>query len=72
MDGRKPPRAEVLYPLGHPRRRKEGIPLLLRKFENNLARCFAPKRCRQILDLCSDQRRLEQTPVDEFMDLLSV
>ena len=72
MDGHRAPRAEVLYPLGHPRRRKEGIPLLLRKFEQNLARCFAPKRCQQILDVCGEQRRLEQTPVDEFMDLLSV
>ena len=71
-DGRTTPRVEVLYPLGHPRRRKEGIPLLLRKFENNLRRCFAPKRCRQILDLCADQRHLEQTPVDEFMDLLAL
>jgi 2-methylcitrate dehydratase len=70
-DGTTTPRAEVLYPLGHPRRRKEGIPLLLQKFESNLARCFSPKRCRQILELCADQRRLERTPVDEFMDLLA-
>jgi 2-methylcitrate dehydratase len=69
--GRTTRRVEVLYPLGHPRRRKEGIPQLLRKFEGNLARCFAPKRCRQILDLCADQRRLEQTPVDTFMDLFA-
>jgi len=71
-DGSKTSRTEILYPLGHPRRRKEGIPLLLEKFENNLARCFAPKRCRAILDLCADARRLDATPVDEFMDLFAL
>lgn len=71
-DGTKTPRIEVLYPLGHPRRRKQGIPLLIEKFETNLARRFAPKRCRQILDLCSDQQTLERTPVDVFMDLFAV
>jgi 2-methylcitrate dehydratase len=70
-DGSKTRRVEVQYPLGHPRRRKEGIPLLIRKFETNLARVFAPKRQKAILEMCNDQRRLEQTPVNAFMDLMA-
>lgn len=71
-DGTTTPKAEVQYPLGHPRRRKEGIPLLLRKFETNLARRFPPKQQRAILDLCDDQRRLEGTPVHEFTDRFAI
>lgn len=71
-DGSRTRRVEVLYPLGHPKRRKAGIPALIDKFETNLARCFAPKRQQAILALCADQRRLGQTPVDEFMALFAV
>jgi len=49
---------EVEYPLGHRRRRTEGLPLLEAKFETNLARHFPPKRQTEILALCKDQRRL--------------
>jgi 2-methylcitrate dehydratase len=71
-DGSKTPRSEMLYPIGHPKRRKEGIPMLIRKFETNLARVFAPKQCRTVLDVCTDQSKLETMPVNEFMDLLAV
>ena len=71
-DGSHTEPVEVEYPLGHRRRRKEGIPLLEAKFQTNLATCFPAKRCRQIFDLCKDQKRLENTPVHEFMDMLVV
>jgi 2-methylcitrate dehydratase len=70
-DGKRTKRVEVEYPLGHPRRRKEGMPLLLQKFRTNLARCYAPGRQQAILDLCGDQQRLERTPVNEFVDLFA-
>src|SRR5918911_2989401 len=69
-DGKKLAEVLVEYPLGHKRRRKEGMPLLVEKFERNLARRFPPKRQQQILDLCLDQHRLEATPVHEFVDLM--
>jgi 2-methylcitrate dehydratase len=69
-DGTKTPLAEVLYPLGHRRRRNEGVPVLMKKFESSVARVFAPKQRDAILEACLDQRRLEATPVNEFMDLL--
>jgi len=60
------------YPIGHKRRRKEGMPVLVEKFRTNLARRFPEKQQRAILDLCLDAARLEATPVNEFVDLMVV
>ena len=71
-DGTKTENVAVEYPLGHRRRRKEGVPQLEAKFRVNLARRFPPKQQRAILDLCLDPRRLAATPVNEFMDLFAI
>ena len=71
-DGTKTPLSEVLYPLGHRRRRQEGIPALMEKFERNVSRVFAAKQRDAILKACLDQKRLGAMPVNEFMDLLAV
>ena len=71
-DGTHTEKVAVEYPLGHRRRRKEGIPLLEAKFRTNLARRFAEKQRAAILDVCGDQKRLEALPVNEFVDLLVV
>jgi 2-methylcitrate dehydratase len=60
------------YPIGHKRRRKEGMPVLVEKFKTNLARRFPAKQQQAILDLCMDAKRLESTPVDEFVDLFVI
>jgi 2-methylcitrate dehydratase len=59
----------VEYPLGHRRRRSEGIPLLEAKFRINLARRFAPEKQAAILEVSLDQQTLEQMPVQEYVDL---
>ncbi|MCW4454950.1 bifunctional 2-methylcitrate dehydratase/aconitate hydratase [Flavobacterium sp. MXW15] len=59
----------VEYPLGHRRRRAEGIPLLLEKFRRNLARRLPAERQAAILALSLDRPRLETTPVHEYVDL---
>jgi 2-methylcitrate dehydratase len=59
----------VEYPLGHRRRRSEGIPLLEEKFRTNLARRFAPPRQQAILETSLNQQALEQMPVHEYVDL---
>src|SRR5487761_1191409 len=51
------------------RRRQEGIPLLLAKFRRNLARGFPEKQQRTIAELSLDRARLEQMPVNEYVDL---
>src|SRR3954469_22004198 len=71
-DGKKLAEVLVEYPIGHKRRRKEGMPLLVEKFERNLARRFPAKQQKAILDLCMDQKRLEATPVHEFVDLMVI
>ncbi len=67
-DGSKTGKIEVEYPIGHRRRRKEGIPVLVDKFKTNLARRFPVKQQKAVLDLCLNQTKLEGTPVNEFVD----
>jgi 2-methylcitrate dehydratase len=71
-DGKKLPEIVVEYPIGHRRRRKDGLPILIEKFKTNLARRFPEKQRAQILALCLDQKQLESTPVHEFVDLMVV
>jgi 2-methylcitrate dehydratase len=68
-DGTKSERVDVEYPLGHRRRRAEGVPQLEAKFRVNLARRLPPKQQHAILALTRHQERLEATPVNEFVDL---
>jgi 2-methylcitrate dehydratase len=62
----------VEYPIGHRRRRAEGIPLLLAKFESNLRSRLPARAADRVLEACRDQQRLEQMPVDEFVSLFVV
>lgn len=68
-DGGKTERVAVEYPLGHRRRRAEGIPLLLEKCEAAITGHFGPKQAAAILAACDSQQALEEMPVNEFMDL---
>src|SRR5215470_10930680 len=71
-DGSRLKEVVVEYPIGHRRRRKEGIPLLVQKFKTNLARRFPAERQRVILDLVLDATRLDGTPVNEFVDMFII
>jgi len=71
-DGSATEKVEVEYPVGHRRRRAEGIPLLVDKFRRNLATRFPAGRCDEILTLCEEQVRLESTPVNRFVDLFVI
>ena len=62
----------VDYPIGHRRRRAEGIPLLLRKFQDALATCFPPQQADAIYGLCQDQGQLEALAVPELINRLVV
>ncbi|MDH5480925.1 MAG: bifunctional 2-methylcitrate dehydratase/aconitate hydratase [Nitrosomonas sp.] len=59
----------VPYPIGHKKRRHEGMPHLEKKFATHLARCFPESQQQAILALCLDQDSLQATPVDEFMGM---
>jgi 2-methylcitrate dehydratase len=71
-DGTKMQEIVVEYPIGHRRRRKDGMPLLVEKFKTNLARRFPEKQRAAILDLAMDPKRLEATPVHEFVDMMAI
>ncbi|MFC7626697.1 bifunctional 2-methylcitrate dehydratase/aconitate hydratase [Paraburkholderia humisilvae] len=68
-DGTKLDEVAVEYPIGHKRRRADGIPLLVEKFRTNLARRFPVKQQQAILDVSLDQATLEAMPVNEYVDL---
>ena len=68
-DGTRLPEVVVEYPIGHRRRRAEGMPVLVDKFRTNLARRFPAKQQQAILDASLDRGRLEVMPVHEYVDL---
>jgi 2-methylcitrate dehydratase len=68
-DGTSTEKVAVEYPIGHERRRAEGMPLLVEKFRANLASRLPAPQSAAILDLSLDANRLRTTPVDRFMDL---
>ncbi len=68
-DGSQTDKIEVEYPLGHRQRRHEGIPLLERKFLNSLEITYSKEHSDRIYSLCLDKEKIEQIPVNEFMDM---
>jgi 2-methylcitrate dehydratase len=68
-DGTRLPEVVVEYPLGHRLRRAEGIPPLLEKFRNNLARRFGPQQQERILAASMEQSKLEAMDVAEYVGL---
>jgi 2-methylcitrate dehydratase len=71
-DGTKLKEVVCEYPIGHKRRRKEGMPILVEKFRRNLARRFPEKQQKAILDVCLDAARLDAMPVNQFVDLMVI
>ncbi|MCU7800287.1 MAG: bifunctional 2-methylcitrate dehydratase/aconitate hydratase [gamma proteobacterium symbiont of Lucinoma myriamae] len=71
-DGSTTQKIEIEYPIGHRRRRSEGIPVLEKKYHQALLSRFPQRKTQQIYDLCLDTDKLTQTPVNEFMDLFLI
>jgi 2-methylcitrate dehydratase len=71
-DGRKLGEFVCEYPIGHKRRRKEGMPMLVEKFKTNLARRFPAKQQQAILQACINRAKLEAMPVNQFVDLFVI
>lgn len=68
-DGTRLEEIVVEYPIGHKRRREQGIPVLIEKFRTNLSRIYGDKQKSQILEVALDFEKLVNTPVHEFVDL---
>ncbi|MBT8132060.1 MAG: bifunctional 2-methylcitrate dehydratase/aconitate hydratase [Gammaproteobacteria bacterium] len=71
-DGSHTDRVQIDFPIGHRKRRSDGIPLLLEKFEQSVAARLKPGQWQALEKLANDQQALEQMPVDEFVSLLIV
>ena len=71
-DGSSTEAIEVEYPIGHKRRREEGIPILEKKFENNLTKIFNESEVSNILSKCLDQKELESMSVLDFQEMFTV
>jgi 2-methylcitrate dehydratase len=69
-DGSSTPRIAVDYPIGHRRRRSEGVPVLVKKFEDAVAAHFSARQCEAIKLLFGERTRLESTSVSECMATL--
>jgi 2-methylcitrate dehydratase len=71
-DGSSSERVHIDYPIGHRRRRSDGIPPLIKKFENAIGGQFSARRCEQINNICSVQSDLENAKVTDFMALFVI
>lgn len=69
-DGSSTDKVEVEYPIGHKRRREEGIPLLIEKFKHNVRSHFVAEKAELIIERCLHEDELLAMPVDELMALL--
>jgi 2-methylcitrate dehydratase len=69
-DGSVSERVAVDYPIGHRKRRAEGMPVLVRKFQSSVSAQFDSRQAEAIIGLCADRPRLESMRVDEFVACL--
>lgn len=68
-DGSHTDKIEIEYPIGHRRRRGDGIPVLVEKFRAALLTRFPAAQAKTITDLCLDPQKLGSMPVPQFMEL---
>jgi 2-methylcitrate dehydratase len=59
------------YPIGHKRRRSDGIPLLMSKFKTNLARIYPANQQQQIIDVVENKAEFFRLPINQFIDMMS-
>jgi 2-methylcitrate dehydratase len=71
-DGSSSERIEVSYPIGHRRRREEGIPVLIRKFQSAISDHYPADQSAQIEQSCAEQKPLESMAVSDFVSRLGV
>lgn len=71
-DGSSTEKMVVNFPIGHRKRRGEGIPVLVKKFETAITGQFGSKRAQQIIAICSDAARMEEMPIQHWLDLFAM
>jgi 2-methylcitrate dehydratase len=71
-DGTHSEKVSIDYPIGHRKRRAEGIPVLLAKFADALRGYLPARQVDRILAASADPARLDETPIDHFVSLFAV
>ena len=71
-DGTSSEVIEVEYPIGHKRRREEGIPVLEQKFKRNLELTYGKEKANLIFEKCINQEEFEKMSVIDFQEMLTV
>jgi 2-methylcitrate dehydratase len=66
-DGSHTERVQVDFPIGHRKRRAEGMPVLVRKFEASVEAHFGAKQAERIKALFAKPKQLDALPVSELM-----
>ncbi len=70
-DGTLTDKIEVEYPIGHRRRRYEGIPVLMKKFETTVKGYYSESKACEVMALCGDYEKLKSVPISSFMKALA-
>jgi 2-methylcitrate dehydratase len=70
-DGSSTERAHFDFPIGHRKRRAEGIPVLKQKFQGSVAAHFSPQQTGKIAALFADRAKLDAMPVHEFVAVMA-
>ena len=71
-DGSKTEKIVIEYPVGHRRRREESIPLMYKKFEENMSTHYPADKVHELLALFKNEKALDNLPVNELMDKFAV
>lgn len=71
-DGSQTDKITVEYPVGHPKRRVEALPLILSKFRSAVTQHYSSQQANKIIEICTEPEKLANTPVDELTDLLAL
>lgn len=71
-DGSQTERIAIDFPIGHRKRRDEGIPVLVKKFEDALAGHLPRRRVEKILRITDDAAKFENTPINQWLELFVV
>ncbi|MBD8872582.1 bifunctional 2-methylcitrate dehydratase/aconitate hydratase [Rhodanobacter sp. DHB23] len=71
-DGSSTEKVSIDYPIGHRKRRAEGIPVLLKKFEVAMRGHLPTGKVEAILEAIDDMVKLDAMPIQQFMGLFTL
>jgi 2-methylcitrate dehydratase len=71
-DGTSTEKVSIDFPIGHRKRRAEGIPVLMAKFQSAIRAHLSPAQCDRLMALVAKPGDLEAMPISDFLNLYRV